>query len=124
MSDAVVLFQGTVTKVEADTVGYGDTMRVVGVAVTVSFGRVDSYGSFNQTTVIHVPTKTEHPMIGDELAITVTRLRPEPEPDFDAEVAETKAEALSRDDGYQEAEAEPGVDAAGGVTIDELEQAS
>jgi hypothetical protein len=69
----VILFEGTVRKVEADTTGWGDGLRTVGVAVTLQVRGEDSDGSYEKETVIHLPKRIAQPQVGDLLVVQVAQ---------------------------------------------------
>ena len=70
----VTLFEGTVRKVEQDTTGWGDTLRTVGVAVTLQVRHSDAEGDFDKETVIHLPRPIRQPQVGDVLIVQVAQL--------------------------------------------------
>ena len=70
----VTLFEGTVRKIEADTTGWGDTLRTVGVAVTLQVRRSDAEGNFDKETTIHLPKEIVPPVVSDVLIVQVAQL--------------------------------------------------
>lgn len=70
----VTLFEGTVKRIEADTTGWGETIRTVGVAVTLTVRRSDSEGNYDKETVFHLPKDITPPVVGDVVVVQVAQL--------------------------------------------------
>lgn len=115
--EVLMTISGMVTKLEAETSGYGDNLRPVGISVTLKVDRVDSYGNFEQTTTIHLDKYTEQPRIGDELRMTVARITREAGLDLEdeSELEEKRALWSLEDDPVLE-----GPDVGNGALTSEL----
>lgn len=121
----MILFEGRVSKVEADTTGWGETLRVVGVAVTVKFQTKDEFGDYEKETVIHLPRDVRQPAVGELLAVQVDRLelaqfsRSETPDEVKNEIAELVAE--DPEDRHVDTEFEERTEPLEGYDVNEME---
>lgn len=121
----MILFEGRVSKVEADTTGWGDTLRVVGTAITIKFQTKDEFGDYEKETVIHLPREVRQPLVGELLAVQVDRLewmKPETPEHVKDEIAELVAEEPDEvEDRHVDTEFEERTEPTEGYDINEME---
>jgi hypothetical protein len=126
----MILFEGRVSKVEADTTGWGETLRVVGVAVTVKVTVKDDMGDYEKETVLHLPKYVAQPMVGDLIMVSADHVgagpgymeKTETPEHVKDEIAELVAEEPDEvEDGHVDTEFEERTEPTEGYDINEME---